>query len=76
MKDRELAIAALKDEAKEKPPDAKVQIGDQFLTYKELCQKLEEGDEYFEQKVVKPYIHALKVDKTLRLQIMTKLGLA
>ena len=69
MKDKELAIAAVKEEARQKP-DQKVKIGRIYITYAELSERVEAGDKIIEKLFVKPYVKQLKENKEFRMRIL------
>jgi len=73
MKDKELAIAAIKEEAKQKP-DEKVVVGKIVLSYGELLKKAEDGDKFVEDFLIKPYMKLLKESKDFRNKVMVMLG--
>ena len=72
MKDKEIAVAAVKEEARTKP-DEKVKIGRIYITYAELSERVEKGDKIIEKLFMKPYLKALKEDKEFRMRILSML---
>ena len=72
MRDKELAIAAIKEEARQKP-DEKVKSGRIYITYAELTERIDAGDKTIEKFFVKPYMKALKENKEFRMRILSML---
>ena len=73
MRDKEIAIAAIKQEAMSKP-DEKIVAGRVILTYKELCQKIDNGDKTIYKLFVEPYIRMLRESKEFKAKVMEMLG--
>lgn len=74
MKNTELAIAAIKEEAKQKP-DEKVRISKEgLITYAELAERVSDNNKAI-KLFVKNYVKRLKEDKEFRAGIMSMLGL-
>jgi len=73
MRDKEIAIAAIKQESMKKP-DEKIIAGRVVLTYKELCQKIDDGDKDIYKLFVEPYVKMLKESKEFKAKVMEMLG--
>lgn len=74
MKERDIAIAAIKEEARKKPKE-KVIVGTRVYTFEELSKKIDNGDKTVFKFFVKPYEKLLKESKPFKAKVMDMLGL-
>jgi len=72
---RKLAVAAIKEEVKGKE-DNKIFICNRLMTYAELAQLAEQGDEEVKKFFLDPYVKKLKTVPEFRLQVLAMLGLS
>lgn len=72
---RDLAIAAIKEEAKGKE-DNKIFICNRLMTYAELAQLVEQGDKEAKKCFLDPYINKLKTTPEFRIQVLSMLGMS
>ena len=74
MKNKELALLAVKTDAKSRL-DEKIFVGYETYTYKQVLEGLENGDKKFYKLFIKPLERELKRNKELKAKLITKLGL-
>jgi len=73
LSDTEIAIAAIKEEARQKPDVKLMTIDGVVMTYSQICENIE--DDLVQKLVVQPYIRMLKEVPSFRSQILRMLNL-
>ena len=74
MKNKELALLAVKTDAKSKL-DEKIFVGYETYTYKQVLEGLENGDKKLYKLFIKPLERELKRNKGLKEKLMANLEL-
>ncbi len=72
MSSRELAIAAIKEEAK-RNPETKIKIGTRMWTFSEVAEKIE-SDREAQKVLLEPYVKQLESNPKFRTGVLKLLG--
>jgi hypothetical protein len=70
---REIAILAIKEEARRKP-DEVVYIGRRGFTFSEIASGVENGDPFIIENFLKPFLNTFKKSETFRKKVMELVG--